>query len=83
MFTQRNGAVHHRLTRDPLIEVSTSMATQLRLQSSTMFRHRMRRPSARPSETKSIGQLKFAAAGVLLRPPSRHNVGNTEHTRHD
>jgi hypothetical protein len=48
-----------------VIEVSTSMAKHSRFQSSTMVRQRTRRPSARPSETKSIDQLTLAATEKL------------------
>src|SRR5580704_10823635 len=51
------------LTRVPVIEVSTSRATHSRVQSSTIARHRSRRPSANPSDTKSIDQLRLAAVG--------------------
>jgi hypothetical protein len=39
------------LTRVPVIEVSTSIATHSRVQSSTIVRQRSRRPSAKPSGT--------------------------------
>ena len=52
------------LTRDPVIEVSTSIATHSRVQSSTIVRQRSRRPSASPSLTKSIDQLSLATCGL-------------------
>ena len=47
-------------TRKPVMDVSTSMAKHSRVQSSTMFRQRRRRPPMSPSATKSIDQLTFA-----------------------
>src|SRR4051812_26595440 len=53
------------LTRDPVIDVSTSIATHSRVQSS-MFRQRRRLPSAKPSLTKPIDQLMFAVDGFAV-----------------
>ena len=47
-----------------MIEVSTSMSKHSRVQSSTRLKQRNRRPSIRPSATKSIDQLTFAAVGL-------------------
>ena len=57
------------LTRAPLIEVSTSIATHSRVQSSTIVKHRSRRPSASPSETV-IGLFK--AEVIYARGPWRN-----------
>ena len=56
--------LHQRVsTLAPVIDVSISIATHSRVQSSTMFKQRSLRPSARPSDTKSVGQLWFASSG--------------------
>jgi hypothetical protein len=52
------------LTLEPVSEASTSIARHSRVQSSTMFKHRILLPSAKPSDTKSIDQLWLACSGL-------------------